>query len=111
MLAHPGFDFAVDLPAVERDDAESLAATVGACHAMFGTKSFDGKRGLTDIEAVELVTRFLYYMHDLKKNSDLMRTLPQSSESKPPGTSETTSNTSESSSTATESKPDDPTQS
>lgn len=96
----------VDIPAMDRGDDESTAKVIRAVHRAFGTRPFDGKRGITVREARELLLRFVVYLNELKKNSVPTLTSLPSTDGRDSEDELVTSSDSGSCSTVSESKSD-----
>ena len=83
--AHEKFDWETTPKFIDVEDAklsdESMGITADAVRMAFGIPIYDGSRGLTEAELVNLLIDFVTYLNELKKNIREPLTSPPNTES------------------------------
>lgn len=67
-------DFKTKLEPAMDGDPEATAAVADLTRRVFGIQTYDDGQGLTQIEVLEVLGRFLLFMRELKKKHARMRT-------------------------------------
>lgn len=89
-------EFRVDVHPMlcDEGDDDAIEITLTAIRRAFGIQAFDpvAMTGLTQAETLQLWVAFCYWMDDVKKNTNPLPTLPQSTDATLPSSSEKTPN-------------------
>lgn len=81
---HPDFEMERDLTGHDAGQADSTQACLQATRAAFGVTVFDGTRGLTEAETLDLLGTFGNWMQTVKKNISGPPTSPPDTPAAPP---------------------------
>ncbi len=107
--AHPRYLQDRHILEANEGDPQAIAIMQEAARDVFGVQPFDGRRGLTISETIDLLIGFDNYLLSLKKSGSLSPTPPQSTDATYPESSDgTTSDTLDCGSIDTDNRPDDP---